>query len=49
MQRFFINKPKLAGMPALGIAADSPQPDKGGARTCSEKPDPWGSAQLLQI
>ncbi|MFB9104695.1 hypothetical protein ACFFU1_07285 [Algibacter miyuki] len=30
---------------ALGIAADSPQPDAGSARTCSGKPDPCGNAQ----
>ncbi|MBB5266731.1 hypothetical protein HNQ90_000288 [Algibacter amylolyticus] len=32
-------------MPALGIATDSPQPDVGGARTCSGKPDPSGNAK----
>jgi len=40
-------------MPALGIAVESPQPDEGGARTCSVKPAPfslggvegWGNAK----
>jgi hypothetical protein len=32
---------------ALGIAVESPQPDAGGARTCNEKPDPCGNAQMI--
>jgi len=46
-------KINLADMPALGIAVESPQPDEGGARTCSVKPAPfslggvegWGNAK----
>ena len=32
---------------ALGIAAESPQPDVGGERTCNGKPDPCGNAQNI--
>ncbi|MFV9550229.1 hypothetical protein [Algibacter sp. PT7-4] len=34
----------MAGLHALGIVVDSPQPDVGGARTCNVKPDPCGNA-----
>jgi len=34
-------------MRALGIVVKSPQP--AGARTCNEKPDPLGNAQLLNL
>ena len=34
---------------ALGIVADSPQPDAGGARTWNVKPDPQGNAQIKTI
>jgi len=40
----------LAKTGALGIAAESPQPDKGGARTCSVKPDPnRGNAKKIGL
>ncbi|GAL88380.1 hypothetical protein JCM19538_1706 [Jejuia pallidilutea] len=39
----------LANRPALGIAVESPQPDGGGARTCSGKPDPCGNALTFLI